>query len=102
MGWPIMSGNDHTLREPLRTGLLFPCPLKPPRLHGTKCGLGERSHAFVQAGEALVPGVSAHIAGVNLLDDDGDLVDAETIVEEHAGHVAPGPFGITGDQLPPG
>src|SRR5262249_17831114 len=59
----------------------------------------ERSDTFVQAGEALVPGVSADVAGVNLLNDDGDLVDPEAIVEQHAGHVADGPGGVPGDQF---
>ena len=52
--------------------------------------------------KARVAGVAADVAGVDLLDDDGDLVEPEAVVEEHAGHVAAGLLGVAVDQLPAG
>ena len=79
-----------------------PQPLEPPPLRGEKCRLAQRRDTFIQAGEARVSCVPAHVAGVDLLDDDGDLVDPEAIIEEHAGHVVPGLVGVPGDQFLPG
>src|SRR5205823_11338365 len=55
--------------------------LTPPRFGGKKGRPAEGRDTLVQAGEAGVAGVAADVAGVDLLEDDGDLVDPEAVVE---------------------
>src|SRR5262245_162292 len=54
---------------------------KAPHLHGVKGRPAQRRDPFVQPGEPWVLGMAADEAGVDLLNDDGDLVEAEAVVE---------------------
>src|SRR5438045_682009 len=46
-----------------------------------RCRSGQQGHSFSQCGEALVIGLAAHVARVDLLDDHGELEDGEDFVE---------------------
>src|SRR5437764_353485 len=76
--------------------------LKPARIGCEKRRLAECSDSLIQSRESRVCGMSADVTGVDLLNDHRDLVNAEAVVEEDAGHVAPGLVGVTDDQLLPG
>src|SRR4051794_34287444 len=62
--------------------------------------LAEGRDSFVQVREARVARVAANKAGIDLLHDDGDLVEPEAVMEEDPREVAAGPLGVAVNQFP--